>query len=66
MPLSATKEVIGGVIVTRYNGNNPKGTREARIEGHARVRGSWIKKGQKAAAKRRNSEAAYARRYLGG
>ena len=26
MPLRATKEVIGGHDVTRYNGNNPQGS----------------------------------------
>ncbi len=32
MPLRVTLELIGGDVVTRFNGNNPQGARERRRE----------------------------------
>ena len=69
--LRETKEVIGGALVTRFNGNNPKGSRAT---GGPRVSFSGIRKApawvqakaSTLAARRRVSEQAYAREYLGG
>ena len=63
----ATIDVIGGVRVTRFNGN---GCTRSRQTGSAEGRGSsrpayWITKGQKAAAYKRVQETAFRRRYLG-
>ena len=67
LALRVTKEVIDGAVVTRFNGNNPGGGREA-AAGHktVRPRGIYLTKAQKASARRRNAEALYDRRFLDG
>ena len=67
VPLRVTKEVIGGVIVTRCNGNNPSGSRE-RVPEEKRwtVARSYQRKAQTKRARIRAKEAIYTRRYLGG
>ena len=67
MPRQVTKEVIDNVLVVRYNGNNSPGSREgsgesSRQADHAARLTAW----QKAKARKRVKEKAYARRYLGG
>ncbi len=67
MPLRVTREVIGGVVVTRYNGNNPQGTRETGYKvRREEIRRQKITASQKSAARKRFQEAKYRRRYLGG
>ena len=67
VPLRVTKEVIRGVNVTRYNGNNPSGSRAASSAWDRKTdTRERIKNWQKKAAKRRAREKTYARRYLSG
>ena len=65
MPLRADKVVIGDDVVTRFNGNNPTGGRESGRPG-LRQAPVWVQKKAQAAARRRQAEAVYRRRYLGG
>ncbi len=69
MGLKTTVEVIGGVHVTRFNGNNPKGGRQtgrAEVSRGLRRAPSWVKAKARAQATRKAKEAEYERRYLGG
>ena len=63
MPNRVTKEVVGGIVVVRYNGNNSTGSGSASREESRRF---YITAAQKAKAGKRSKEARYAWRYLGG
>ena len=68
MPLTTTKEVIDGALVTRFNGNNPgrSGAGDGAPAERRRARPGWITKDQKRKAKIRAKEETYRRRYLSG
>ena len=67
MPHRATHEVIDGVNVIRYNGNNISGSRAEAEKGRfGQVRFQKIQASAKAKARKRVKETDYKRRYLGG
>ncbi len=66
MPLRLTKEVIDGDYVTRFNGNNLKGSRSRGDPGRGAERLEKERTWHKAKARKRTKEKEYARRYLGG
>ena len=68
MPLKQGKEVIGGVLVIRFNGNNSSGAGSSRgSSAWAKViRQEKITAWRKAKAKRSSASREYEWRYLGG
>ena len=70
MPNKPTKEVINGVAVVRFNGNNCTGSREGGStlwSKSLRKAPVWVQQKAKAQAlRRKQAEAVYKRRYLGG
>ena len=70
MPIHISKEVIGGVHVVRFNGNNSSHdrarNRTAEREGGLSRAPRWVREKAAASVRRQAKETEYKRRYLGG